>query len=299
MVLKGGRLWLIAGTGEGPPLARLLLERGWRLRVSVVTADASAPYPDDPHLEVMVGALAGAGALQSLLEAAERQGDPFQWVIDASHPFATQVTAAAVEATRNRSERLVRLERPCLAVSTATPLRRLGDLPRHLVGGDRLLLALGARQLREAARLATGACLHARVLPHPQALRQAHQAGIPPSHIACLRPTADGAVEEALCRRWQIDTILCRQSGGLTETLWHRIASSLGLRLLLLQRPREPEGLLQCPLAELVELVGKPETVGELDDGKTDGTTDRWISAPGPDAGVDDGSQSGEGRRSG
>ena len=36
--LAGRRLWLFAGTGEGPPLAEALLSLGWQLRVSVVTA---------------------------------------------------------------------------------------------------------------------------------------------------------------------------------------------------------------------------------------------------------------------
>jgi precorrin-6A/cobalt-precorrin-6A reductase len=264
MAVRGGRLWLFAGTGEGPQLARHFLERGWRLRVSVVTPSAGASYPIDPNLEVVVGALAGAGALDSLLDLAEQQGDPFAWVIDASHPFATRVTAAAVEATRHRPEGFLRLQRPILEAPMALLLGQMGALSFHLVGGERLLLAIGARHLREACQQCTVSSLqakvlpHARVLPHPQALKQALQAGLEPSRLACLHPTADGAVEEALCHHWQIDTILCRQSGGPTEALWQRIASKRSLRLLLLQRPPEPEGIVQLPLKVLVDHVGGP-----------------------------------------
>ena len=264
MAVRGGRLWLLAGTGEGPHLAKHFLERGWRLRVSVVTPSAGASYPIDSNLEVVVGALAGACALSALLDLAERQGDPFAWVIDASHPFATRVTAAAVEATRHRPEGFLRLQRPSLAAPTGHLLGQMDELGSHLVGDERLLLAIGARHLREACQqcafssFQAGVLPHARVLPHPQALKQALQAGLQPSRIACLHPTADGAVEQALCHHWQIDTILCRQSGGLTEALWLRIASKLALRLLLLQRPPEPEGILQLPLKELVDHVGSP-----------------------------------------
>lgn len=264
MAVRGRRLWLLAGTGEGPHLAKHFLERGWRLRVSVVTPSAGASYPIDPNLEVVVGALAGAGALCALLDLAERQGDPFAWVIDASHPFATRVTAAAVEATRHRPEAFLRLQRPSLPAPKALLLSEMGELGSHLVGGERLLLAIGARHLREAcqqcpdSRFQPRVLPHARVLPHPQALKQAQQAGLLASRIACLHPTADGAVEEALCHHWQIDTILCRQSGGLTEALWLRIATKLPVRLLLLQRPPEPEGILQLPHKELVDHVGSP-----------------------------------------
>lgn len=256
-----GRLWLIAGTGEGPLLARVLLERGWRLRVSVVTQGASQAYPMHPHLELRVGALAGAEALRSELEAAERQGEPFHWVIDASHPFASRITAAAVEATLQRPGQLLRLHRPFVTTPRAIQLHHLGDLNSLLAPQERVLLAIGARQLRAAAQASNTASLHARVLPHPQALRQAIQAGLPPSHIACCRPSSDGALEKALCRHWQIQTILCRQSGGHTEALWQNIHAEEKVRLLLLRRPAEPENIPRLTFPELIERIGiAPDT---------------------------------------
>ncbi|MFM7642712.1 MAG: precorrin-6A/cobalt-precorrin-6A reductase [Cyanobium sp.] len=286
--LKVGRLWLIAGTGEGPELAKHFLNRGWRLRVSVVTPSACTPYASHPRLELMVGPIAGAEGLRSALQEAERQGDRFDWVIDASHPFASQISSAAAEATQNRPERLLRLQRPPLSAPQAIPLRQMGELSSHRIGGERLLLAIGSRHLKEASLHSAGALLHSRVLPHPQAIRQALQAGLPPKRIACFRPTADGAVEKALCRHWQIDTILCRQSGGVSEALWLRMASELDLRLLLLQRPAEPEGTKQLPFTELIEHVGNP---GKARDDGSHSWSERRIAC----LGADDGSQPGEG----
>ena len=51
------RIWLLSGTGEGPPLAAELLGRGWQLRVSVVSSAAARAYPAHPKLELKVGAL--------------------------------------------------------------------------------------------------------------------------------------------------------------------------------------------------------------------------------------------------
>ncbi|MEB3334992.1 MAG: precorrin-6A/cobalt-precorrin-6A reductase [Cyanobacteriota bacterium] len=260
---RGDRLWLIAGTGEGPPLARRLLERGWRPRVSVVSAGARRAYPVDPRLEVVVGALEGAAAWRGALEEAERRGDPFQWLIDASHPFATRVTAAALAACEGRPERVLRLHRPPLAAPRAIPLGHLGQLGGHLARGERLLLAIGARQLAEAVGHSATARHHGRVLPHPQAIRQALRAGLAPERLACLRPSADGGVERALCRLWGIETILCRQSGSPTEALWLRISEELGLRLLLLSRPPEPPGVARFPLEELIEHVGWPRGLAD------------------------------------
>lgn len=253
-----GRLWLIAGTGEGPPLAGGLLERGWRLRVSVVTSAARLAYPENPRLEVVVGALAGAAAWRAALEEARRQGDPFAWLIDASHPFATHVTAAVSAACEGRSERLLRLHRPLLPAPGASQLGHLSELADSLRSGERLLLAIGARHLGAALGQCPQACHHSRVLPHPQAIREALRAGLPARRLACFHPSSDGAVERALCVQWGIETILCRQSGSRTEALWLRISAELGLRLLLLRRPPEPVGVLGLPLAELIARVGWP-----------------------------------------
>ena len=37
--------------------------------------------------------------------------------------------------------------------------------------------------------------------------------------------------------------VLCRQSGGVTEQLWHQLTTDLGLSLLLLRRPFPPDGM--------------------------------------------------------
>lgn len=259
MGLRKARLWLIAGTGEGPALAKRFLELGWRLRVSVVTPKASQTYPEDPNLEMAVGALANAQALRSDLQEAELAGDPFCWLIDASHPFAVRITPVVIEALRGRPEGLLRLKRPPLEAPWATLLGQVNDLSLHVQDNEHLLLAIGARHLAHAARQCGAACLHARVLPSPQAYSLACQAGLTANRIACLHPTADGVIEQALCRHWNIDTILCRQSGGLTEALWQRVAKGLDLRLLLLQRPPEPEGIQQLGFQALIEHVGRPD----------------------------------------
>lgn len=261
-------IWLIAGTGEGPPLAARLLERGWRVRVSLVSAAAGRAYPPHPRLVVTVGAI-GAGdggepaaAVLAELRSAAAAGQPYRWMVDASHPFARRISAAVAEACRLQGQPLLRLKRP---LPTATGARILADLPalaQEPLAGRRLLLAIGARRLAEAIGHCPGAVPHARLLPSPAALRQAMAAGLPPERVACLRPAADAAaaaaIEAALCRRWGIEVVLCRRSGGPSESHWRRICRDLGLRLLLLERPPEIAGVPTLPLGALLERLGDP-----------------------------------------
>jgi precorrin-6A/cobalt-precorrin-6A reductase len=103
---------------------------------------------------------------------------------------------------------------------------------------------------------------HARVLAQPDSLAMALAAGLPPDRLAPLRPSADGRIERALCRHWRIETVLCRRSGGVNEAQWHRIATELGLRLLLLERPPEPGWVPALPFEQLLQRLGQSGASG-------------------------------------
>ncbi len=307
-----GAIWLVSGIGEGPRLAAVLLARGWRLRVSVVSEAAARAYWPHPALELQVGALAGPGAIAAALAAARRQGG-FRWVVDGSHPFAERISADLLAACRRLDQPLLRLQRPPVVVPIPAPFRAPlhspgedsdlardpGGLPRRQLltslsdlaglelGGKRLLLAIGARRLREALAHSPAEGHFARILPNPAALALARAAGLADGQLACvhprlghqpsppgngpagiraagdrpakeLGPLRPGAIERALCRRWAIDAVLCRQSGGVTEQLWSELCAELGLELLLLRQPRasdQPPGL---EFSALLEALGHP-----------------------------------------
>ncbi len=239
----GQRLWLFSGTGDGPPLVRELLQRGWQLCVSVVTAEASRPYASHPRLELRVGPLGGSEALRLALESAQRQGRPFTAVIDATHPFATQIHRQLQVACQQAGVPLLGLERQSATGLDPQPpvtwLERLEDLASAELAGVRLLLAIGARHLALGVQSSPGAVHHARLLPRPAALQLALAAGLDPGRLACLQPLAPASgVEAALVRRWRIEAIVARQSGPPTERLWRRVAAEQGCRLLLLRQPQ-------------------------------------------------------------
>jgi precorrin-6A/cobalt-precorrin-6A reductase len=263
---RGERIWLIAGTGEGPLLAKALLERGWRLRISLVSRAAALAYDCHPRQELVVGSIGGpegpvAGVVAELADA-RRRGDPFAWVIDATHPFATRISAALARTCPALDQPLLRLLRPQRPAPGAIVLADLAGLSAHCRPGERLLLAIGSRRLAEAVAASPDAIHHARLLPSPDAMALALATGLAPHRLAPLRPTADGAIERALCRHWGITAVLCRRSGSAHEEHWQRICAELGLRLLLLERPGEPQQVEALPMQELLARLGQSGLAG-------------------------------------
>lgn len=257
------RLWLFAGTAEGPQLAHDLLAMGWRLRLSLVTADAGRAYGTHPHLEITIGAVGNCQAIGAAIAQAQSLGDPYAAVVDATHPFARTISSDLAAACCQHGLELWRLQRqlsvsiPSKSVESLTYLNELAELAGLNLAGVNFLLAIGQRQLAQAISLSPGALHHARLLPNAANLQVAMAAGLAPNQVACLRPTQQppgggsrlfwaNSVEAALLQRWQIKTILARESGGSTEACWRSLAEQLKLNLLLIRRPVEaqlPSGL--------------------------------------------------------
>ena len=191
----------MAGTGEGPLLAEALLQQGWQLQVSLVTGAAAAAYQallsnwPAGALELQIGALEGPAGIAEQLRRFVSQGRAVRAVVDATHPFAQQISRDLAQVCAGQALPLLRLERDSLPSSDARLLPDLQALAAVPLAGERVLLALGSRQLSQAVACSPGALHHARVLSNPEALQLALAAGLAPHRIACLRPSANFAIE--------------------------------------------------------------------------------------------------------
>ncbi|WP_295474445.1 precorrin-6A/cobalt-precorrin-6A reductase [Synechococcus sp. UW140] len=250
------RLWLLSGTGEGPFLATSLLGKGWHLRVSVVSEAAARVYPSHPCLEIKIGALGAGEKLKAAISSW-----PCRWVIDATHPFASQIHRELDQACSDLQQPLLRYWRPELAPGKAKLLPNLAALANENLEGKVLFLALGARELSKALQHSRASDHCVRLLPSPEALKTALTLGLSAEKIACLRPhQSKWAVEAALCRQWGCDVVLTRQSGGNNEAHWHELCEALNLQLLLLSRPPGTG----FNIKELMTQIGQPRNCQEL-----------------------------------
>ena len=232
---------VFAGTGEGPALVAALADADWSVSVSVVTESAAQVYRFADLKDLHVGAFRSLEDLgdHCLIHAVDA-------VVDATHPFALTISAQLQQMCRMHALPLVRFERPGENEDRASLIGEVQALAHQPLQGHRVLLALGARHLAAATQAGrdAGAIVKARVLPTPAAIRLAGAAGLCGEDLAVLRPLSGlrpGAVEAALCRRWAITDVLCRQSGGAADALWTALGASLGFHLWKVKRPSPPE----------------------------------------------------------
>ena len=236
-------IWLLTGTGEGPSLASILLAQGWHVSVSVVSVSASWPYSEMPLTSLFIGPRIGIEGIKKVLLEAECLHEGFDWVVDATHPFAVEISTNLQKACQEVSQPMLRFERPLSNSSRTVLIEDSKDLSNYSLTGRNLLMALGARCLRETVVAAhqSGAQLFARVLPTPESFRKSLMSLVPETNLAVLRPLQGshiGDFETALCRRWSISDVICRQSGGSTQKLWEEICQKENIDLWLITRPK-------------------------------------------------------------
>ena len=98
------RILILGGTGEARALAAELVAAGVDVLSSLAGRVAQPRLPDGP---VRVGGFGGVEGLAAFLRAERITG-----VIDATHPFAGQITAHAAQATARAGVPLLVLRRP-------------------------------------------------------------------------------------------------------------------------------------------------------------------------------------------
>ena len=237
-------LWLLTGTSEGHVFTEFLIKEGWKITVSVVSHRASIPYEKFSLENILIGALSSEDEIRNIILNARNNQNGFHCVIDLTHPFATKITPTISKVCRELGQPFIRYERAIDNISNAFVIKNFSDLANYNLKNKSILFALGVRHLEEAliSTRDLGAKVYARVLANPESITKTLSTSIHRTNFAVLNPSAssDGKIEKALIRKWTIDGVVCRQSGGRNEILWHQICSSMGVDLWLLERPCKP-----------------------------------------------------------
>lgn len=224
------RIWLIGGTQESAQLARAIAQANLSCIVSITTESAIALYP--AGFPVHVGALAADAVFDFL------QKHQISVVLDASHPFAAEISRSAIAACTQQNLPYLRFERARIAAhgTTVTNFEQL--LNCDWLAGKRVLLTIGYRFLPLFQAWQAKATLFTRILPSTVALETALKSGFTSDRIIALRPPISYELERSLWQQWQISVVVTKASGAPGgEDTKRQVAEQLGVQLILVERP--------------------------------------------------------------
>ncbi|MEA5162158.1 cobalt-precorrin-6A reductase [Cereibacter johrii] len=235
------RILLLGGTTEASRMARALAEAGLPAVFSYAGRTAA---PVAQPLPLRVGGFGGVEGLAAYIRA-----QAITHVIDATHPFAAQMSRNAVEACAATGTALVALER---APWAAGPADRWIRVPSIEAAAEalpeapaRVFLAIGRQHLAAFAGRAQHHYL-LRLVDPPDALP------LPRAEAIVARGPFTLTEDLALLRRHEIQWIVAKNAGGEGARAKLDAARELGLPVVLIDRPAiPPRPRLETPEAVL------------------------------------------------
>lgn len=227
---------MIGGTQESAQLATAIAQAQLDCTVSVTTEAAKALYPPAPRLQVVVEKFSFDPLLEFL------QAHRIVRILDASHPYAVEISRLAISAATHLRIPYLRFERPALVLTTGPGRNPVLDFEMLLQGdylaNQRVLLTIGHKPLPLFKVWQDRATLFARILPSVVALEVALEAGFGPERLVALRPPVPREIERAFWQHWQISLVVTKASGqpGGEDTK-RAVATELGIPLVVIARP--------------------------------------------------------------
>lgn len=201
-------------------------------------------------LPVRIGGFGGAEGLAAFLRA-----EGMTHLIDATHPFAAQMSRNAVAACAATRTPLIALERaPWQAAAgdrwthvadAAGAVAALGQAPR------RVFLAIGRQTLGAFAAAPQHHYLLRLVDPPSEPLP------LPRADAVIARGPFTAAGDRALLSEHRIEVIVAKNAGGAGAEAKLVAARTLGLPVILIDRPRVPERRVARTVAEVMGWLGR------------------------------------------
>ncbi|EGS36716.1 precorrin-6A reductase [Megasphaera sp. UPII 135-E] len=242
-------VWVVGGTTEGRKIACWLAEQHISVILTVATGYGAAVLPSLSYLTVVVGRLAVAE-----MDAFLAQYQPVL-VIDATHPYAREVTINVQQACQRGGYDYIRVVRPksksgdWLTVDSAT---EAVEVLSHTQGN--IFLTTGSKDLEFFARLPDyKERIFLRILPSRLSLDKALTLGFPPSRIICMQGPFSQALNQLMFQECKAMYVVTKDSGitgGFPEKV--RAAKEAGSLLMVLKRTEE-DGILYREIVDKVQ----------------------------------------------
>ncbi|MBT0955847.1 cobalt-precorrin-6A reductase [Alphaproteobacteria bacterium KMM 3653] len=239
------RILILGGTSEASALANAVAEGG----IDAVFSYAGRTlHPKVQPLPTRVGGFGGASGLAAYLRAEEISG-----VVDATHPFAVQMSANAVAGCAEAGVPLVAFERPKWVAGDGDDWVHVPDIEAAVralpTTRSRVFLAIGRQHLTLFADAPQHFYLLRLVDPWPGDLP------LPDASAVIGRGPFTGAADQVLMLSHGITHVVAKNSGAQSAAGKLEAARALGLPVIMVDRPAVPDRELRHDVAGVMQWI--------------------------------------------
>ncbi|MGP6085435.1 cobalt-precorrin-6A reductase [Antarctobacter jejuensis] len=243
-------LLILGGTTEATALANLAAERGLQGTVSF------AGRVERPRRQPLPQRVGGFGGIAGLADYIRAEG--ITHLVDATHPFAAQMSGNAVYAARQAGIPMVALTRPAWQPQAGDRWTHVPDIAGAVaaLSGDarRVMLAVGRMHLAEFTPNPQHFYLLRLVDPPKDSLP------FPQYHVVVDRGPFTVEGDRNLMTEHGIDLVVSKNAGGSGAAAKLAAARDLGLPVIMIDRPALPDRRELATPAEVLDWVAHAGT---------------------------------------
>ena len=230
--------WVFSGTSDGNALAAELARNGHNIIVSTASEYGRELVAKDfPCLAVRSGRIGVEARRRELQQSGAAA------IVDATHPFAAEISAQLIELSQELEIPYLRYERPVARrIHPAIHCKKMEAAAAEAIKrGRRIFLATGTKDLATFVKHpgAHECEWFVRIAPDSDSLERALCLGIPRAHLCAMQGPFSEEFNVALWHCWKIDCVVTKDSGdagGFTAKA--DAASALEIPLIVVERPQ-------------------------------------------------------------
>lgn len=227
---------VFGGTSDALAICRQLEQGNLCYSLSVAT-ETGEELATDLQAEIIVQRMTKEQMIDWL------QARQIRCVIDATHPFAAEVSKNILKACQYLQLPCLRFERPSQISAIESELLIKVDNVEDACEqakrfGERIFLTTGSKQLADYVRLLPEKQLIARVLPTVSVIQSCYDLGLGVGNIVALKGPFSAEMNETMYRFYQADVVITKESGdvgGYQEKVKPCLA--LGIPCIVIKRP--------------------------------------------------------------
>ena len=238
--MKESKILLFAGTTEGRELAEYLVERKVKVHACVATPYGESLLPKNRLLSISHQRLDECQMREFIKEFAPR------YVVDATHPFAKEVTENIKRACIEVKAPYIRLLREAGQAGESVCVEDVEAAVEYLEGtSGNILVTTGSKELENYTRLTDyQERIFARVLSVGDVAVKCEELGIRGRHLICMQGPFSVEMNLAMLREYKISYLVTKESGiagGYPQKC--EAAAMAGVGLVVIGRPQQEAGM--------------------------------------------------------
>lgn len=243
-------LLILGGTTEGRCLCAAVAKAGVTATISLA-GRVARPVPHG--VPMRIGGFGGAAGLARFL-----RDTAISHVVDATHPFAAQMSRNAIDACREADTPLIALTRGPWRAGPGDRWTHVRDIAGAVAALDcpakRIMLAVGRMHLPDFAANPQHTYL-LRLVDPPDALPD-----FPRAEVIVDRGPFTLAGDRALLAEHRLDLVVSKNAGGTGARAKILAARDMGLPVLMIDRPTIPARPEAHSVAEVMHWLGHGAT---------------------------------------